>query len=360
MERIYHWNIKDILILIFNLENKVTSVCLVCYNKMEREDEMELETTLAKNIRIADDKAKYDEACKRLLAEKTILAWIMKSCLEEYKEYDVNEIAENYIEGNPQISSVAVAPDETNAPMIRGLNTEDATMTEGTITYDIRFLSYVPKSDEKIQLIVNVEAQNDFYPGYPIIKRGIYYCSRMISAQYGTEFVDAHYEKIKKVYSIWVCLNPPKKWQNSITRYVIREENLIGTVKQEQSHYDLMTAVLVFLGDTQDENYKGVLKLLNTLLSTDTSVREKKQILQDDFHIQMTRQLEREVTEMCNLSKGVEQKGIEKGIEKGRKESMIEIAKTMLADGMLPLEKIAEYSKLSLDEVIALKTNKML
>ena len=350
MERIYHWNIKDILILIFNLENKVTSVCLVCYNKMEREDEMELETTLAKNIRIADDKAKYDEACKRLLAEKTILAWIMKSCLEEYKEYDVNEIAENYIEGNPQISSVAVAPDETNAPMIRGLNTEDATMTEGTITYDIRFLSYVPKSDEKIQLIVNVEAQNDFYPGYPIIKRGIYYCSRMISAQYGTEFVDAHYEKIKKVYSIWVCLNPPKKWQNSITRYVIREENLIGTVKQEQSHYDLMTAVLVFLGDTQDENYKGVLKLLNTLLSTDTSVQEKKQILQDDFHIQMTRQLEREVSEMCNLSKGVEQKGI----EKGRKESMLEIAERLLKQGALSIEQIAECVGLDVEKVIEL------
>ena len=350
MERIYHWNIKDIPILIFNLENKVTSVCLVCYNKMEREDEMELETTLAKNIRIADDKAKYDEACKRLLAEKTILAWIMKSCLEEYKEYDVNEIAENYIEGNPQISSVAVAPDETNAPMIRGLNTEDATMTEGTITYDIRFLSYVPKSDEKIQLIVNVEAQNDFYPGYPIIKRGIYYCSRMISAQYGTEFVDAHYEKIKKVYSIWVCLNPPKKWQNSITRYVIKEENLIGTVKQEQSHYDLMTAVLVFLGDTQDENYKGVLKLLNTLLSTDTSVQEKKQILQDDFHIQMTRQLEREVTEMCNLSKGVEQKGI----EKGRKESMLEIAERLLKQGALSIEQIAECVGLDVEKVIEL------
>ena len=48
----------------------MTSVCLVCYNKIEREDKMELETTLAKNIRIADDKAEYDEACKRLLAEK--------------------------------------------------------------------------------------------------------------------------------------------------------------------------------------------------------------------------------------------------------------------------------------------------
>ena len=160
--------------------------------ELRGEDKMKLETILAKNIRIADDKSKYDDACKRLLAEKIILAWIMKSCLEEYKEYDVNEIAEKYIERNPQISAVAVAPDETNAPMIRGLNTEDVSMTEGTVTYDIRFFANVPNADEKIQLIINVEAQNDFYPGYPIIKRGIYYCSRMISAQYGTEFTDSH------------------------------------------------------------------------------------------------------------------------------------------------------------------------
>ena len=313
---------------------------------------MKLETTLSKNIRIADDKSKYDEACKRLLAEKIILAWIMKSCLEEYKEYDINEIAEKYIEGNPQIANIAVAPDETNTPIIRGLNTEDTTMTEGTITYDIRFLSYIPNSDEKIQLLINVEAQNDFYPGYPIIKRGIYYCSRMISAQYGTEFIDSHYEKIKKVYSIWVCLNPPKKWQNSITRYRITEENLIGNVKQKKQHYDLMTAILVFLGDTKNENYKGVLKLLNTLLSANTSVQKKKQILEEDFQIQMTQQLEREVTDMCNLSKGVE--------EKGRKESMIEIAKRMLVDGMLSIEKIAEYSGLSIDEVVLLKTDNVI
>ena len=313
---------------------------------------MKLETTLSKNIRIADDKSKYDEACKRLLAENIILAWIMKSCLEEYKEYDINEIAEKYIEGNPQIANIAVAPDETNTPIIRGLNTEDTTMTEGTITYDIRFLSYIPNSDEKIQLLINVEAQNDFYPGYPIIKRGIYYCSRMISAQYGTEFIDSHYEKIKKVYSIWVCLNPPKKWQNSITRYRITEENLIGNVKQKKQHYDLMTAILVFLGDTKNENYKGVLKLLNTLLSANTSVQKKKQILEEDFQIQMTQQLEREVTDMCNLSKGVE--------EKGRKESMIEIAKRMLVDGMLSIEKIAEYSGLSIDEVVLLKTDNVI
>ena len=41
-----------------------------------------METTLAKNIRIVDDGAKYDAACKKLLSEKIILAWIIKTCLE--------------------------------------------------------------------------------------------------------------------------------------------------------------------------------------------------------------------------------------------------------------------------------------
>ncbi len=55
---------------------------------------MNTDTTIAKNIRVADEKASYDAACKRLLSEKIILAWIMKNCLEEYRDCDVEEIAE--------------------------------------------------------------------------------------------------------------------------------------------------------------------------------------------------------------------------------------------------------------------------
>ena len=154
---------------------------------------MNTNTTIAKNIRVADEKASYDAACKRLLSEKIILAWIMKNCLEEYQDCDVNEIAEKYIEETPQISEVAVAPDESNkVSMIHGAGNEDVSLTEGTVTYDIRFLAAAPVSGELIRLIINLEAQNDFYPGYPLIKRGIYYCSRMISAQYGTEFTKSH------------------------------------------------------------------------------------------------------------------------------------------------------------------------
>ena len=302
---------------------------------------MNTDTTIAKNIRVADEKANYDAACKRLLSEKIILAWIMKNCLEEYRDCDVEEIAERYIEGTPQVGEVAVAPDESNCvSMIQGAGNEDTSLTEGTIFYDIRFLAIAPVSAELIRLIINIEAQNDFYPGYPLIKRGIYYCSRMISAQYGTEFTNSHYENIKKVYSIWICMNPPKSRENSITRYYIAEENLVGSVKERKADYDLMAAVMICLGKEEDSG-TDLLKLLNVLLSTETGSQDKCQILEENFHIKMTQTLESEVSLMCNLSKGVEEKGIEKGRQEGIIAMVSALKDLQIADSII-LKKIQE------------------
>ena len=123
---------------------------------------MEVNTPIAEDIRVTDQNAQYDAACKRLLSEKIILAWIMKSCLDEYRDCDVKEIAEKYIEGNPQVSEVAVMPGETNATKVRGVNNEDTVLGEGRITYDIRFAALAPATNEMIQLIINVD-YSDFY-----------------------------------------------------------------------------------------------------------------------------------------------------------------------------------------------------
>ena len=275
---------------------------------------MRAESTLAKMISTAGEKAAYDNACKRLLANKIILAWIMKSCLEEYRDCGISEIASKYIEGEAQISEAAVYPDEeAESLQITGLNTEDSTINEGIVTYDIRFRAIVPGTGERISLIINVEAQNDFYPGYPIVKRNLYYCCRLVSSQYGTEFTNSHYEKIKKVYSIFICMNPPNYRKNTINQYSIQEENLIGEFGENVEYYDLLTGIIICLGDVEDET-TGILKLLEVLLSSERSPKEKREILQEEFNIKMTQELEREVSEMCNLSEGVEQKGIAKGI----------------------------------------------
>jgi predicted transposase/invertase (TIGR01784 family) len=83
-----------------------------------------------------------------------------------------------------------------------------------------------------------------------------------------------------------------------------------------KADYDLMTAVMICLGK-EEESGTDVLKLLNVLLSTETDSKDKCQILEEDFHIKMTQSLESEVSLMCNLSKGVEEKGIQKGIQEG-------------------------------------------
>ena len=272
---------------------------------------MRVETTLVKAINVAGTNAEYDAAVKNILAEKKILAWILKSCVEEFADIELDEIADKYIEGEPQIAEVPVLPDETNAPKVQGIGVEDVTVTEGTVKYDIRFQATLPNSDELISLIINVEAQNDYYPGYPLVKRGIFYCGRMISSQYGTVFTKSHYEKIKKVYSIWICSNPPVSRENTITVYSMNEKNYVGEVKEEKAYYDLLTTVMICLGKPE-ENRDSVLTLLDVLLSSDIEPQKKKDILEQEFDIPMTEALERKVDDMCNLSKGVEEKGFEK------------------------------------------------
>lgn len=308
---------------------------------------MEVENILAKNISAAGDKSAYDAACKRLLANKIILAWIMKSCLEEYRDFSVDEIAEKYIEGNPQIARTALHPDEgedVSGEQIKEAKTEDSTIKEGRVTYDIRFYAVAPLSGEMVSLIINVEAQSNFYPGYPIIKRGIYYCSRMISSQYGVEFTDSHYERIKKVCSIWICSSPPEYRENTINRYVVREENMIGDIAEKKGNYDLLTVVIICLGHSGDDKYTGILKLLNVLLSSEKDPEEKKKILQDDFDIKMTKELESEVSEMCNLSQGIEEKGIEIGTLRAI-ENLMDTLKLTAEQAMAAL-KIPETERL--------------
>ena len=307
------------------------------------------ETTVAQGLRATDDSAGYDAACKRVLSEKAILARIMKACLAEYQDCDVNDIAEKYIEGQPQVSALPVLPDEEPS-VITGMDTVDKSVREGMVTYDICFRATVPGSGEPIALIVNVEAQNDFYPGYPLVTRGVYYCARMLSAQYGREFVGTRYGDLKKVYSIWICMDPPKNRRNTITRYRLAEEQLVGEGREPAKNYDLLSIVMLCLGGPEGENYNGVLRMLDVLLSHETGEQEKRKILQDDYDIAMTRRIEKEVSVMCNLSRGVEQKGIEKGIAKGIEKGM----EKGMANGILfSIKNIMESLNCSLDQAMA-------
>ena len=167
----------------------------------------------------------------------------------------------------------------------------------------------------------DIEAQGDYYPGYPLPKRGIYYCCRMISAQYGTEFTNSNYQDIKKVYSIFIAIRPPVNRQNTITRYRIVEEDMVGYVREPARNYALMTLLMICLGKPEDTDC-DILKLLDVLLSNDIEVAEKRQVLENDFGIPMTQELEGGLNDMCNLGIAIEREGIAKGRAEGMAKGM--------------------------------------
>ncbi|MBS6520250.1 MAG: hypothetical protein KH359_06235 [Clostridiales bacterium] len=75
--------------------------------------------------------------------------------------------------------------------------------------------------------MINLEAQRDFCPKYSIVTRGIYYGARMISSQKGTEFSGSNYDEIKKVYSIWICMNVPRYIGNTILEYSLTKQDIV-------------------------------------------------------------------------------------------------------------------------------------
>lgn len=146
-----------------------------------------MKKTLNKKIHMTEQLEKCDSACKTLLAEKQVLARILKDCVEEFNGCTTNDIMAKYIEGTPEISKVSVMPDEI-MPEISGISNEDTSIAEGKVTYDILFEALSPADGTPIRLIINIEAQNNFNPGYNIIKRAVYYCSRLISSQKKQDF----------------------------------------------------------------------------------------------------------------------------------------------------------------------------
>jgi len=44
-------------------------------------------TVLSKDLEVVGDKVQYDEEIKRILANKIILAWILKYCVKEFELY---------------------------------------------------------------------------------------------------------------------------------------------------------------------------------------------------------------------------------------------------------------------------------
>ncbi len=329
-------------------------------------------TLIKKTIFTTDKEAQYDEKAKEILGQKSILAHILVKTVEEFKGMNPMDVVP-FIEGEPYISLVPVDPGMTNAATemngkkIIGLNTENKEINEGEVRFDILF--YVRTQDGLYKMIINVEAQKDEPTEYHILNRAVFYVSRMISSQKDREFINSEYNDIRKVYSIWICMNRKK---NTLEHIHLTQESLIGK-EHWKGRLDLVNIIMIGLAKQipeQDEEYE-LHRLLGTLLSQNLEAKEKMQIIEEEYHIPMEQKLRKDLKIMCNLSQGVKEEGIaighkfgleqgrregrREGIQEGRQEAILEtinnVISSMHEKGYTVME-IADVLKMSSEEVI--------
>ena len=266
--------------------------------------------------------ARGDIPAKSLLKYRAIIARILKGCVKEYKDVSLKDIETKYIQKeefteNREIHGLNSAVINSHPEKITGQNTESAIVGEGKIYFDLIFYAYLPNEKELTKFIINLEPQDEFYPGYPLVKRGFYYDARLISGQYGTEFTGQEYGKIKKVISIWICLNPSRQRMDTINRYRITEENVVGNVRLNPSDYDVMEVIMVCLhDDVNGRKHSEMIDMLSVLFSDKLNGDRKQKILEKDYSLEMTQEYKEVVNSMCNMSDVFERKMNEKLNEK--------------------------------------------
>ncbi len=287
-------------------------------------------------ISTEDGKAKYDATLKELLANKQFLARIMKRFVPEYADFPLEDIENRYIEpGSVMVSKIGVERSTTN---IEGIANEDTTLNEGRVVYDIVFHACYPgKDNSSIGLYLIVEAQNSYYPGYPIEMRGMYYAARRLSAQLKSISNDTNYGCLQKVYSIVICMgNVPDYEAGTATLYETEKRDIIGTVKRDSGAYDLMSVIVLRINDrTKSED--EVLTLLQTVCSNLIEKDEKLKRLKE-HGIRLDDEIEKGVTALCNLSNLVEI------------QAKKQMALKMLQQGD-SYEKVAECAEVSVETV---------
>ena len=248
-------------------------------------------------IDIDDNNASYDTLAKRILSRKVILARILKYTVPEFADCSLEDIAGKYIEGDPTADINTIPLDDTL--YIKGSQNESNSPNEKVVTFDIIFEAIAPDTGKPIQLIINVEPQKAANPGYPIIKRALYYTSRLISSQKEKYFVGDDYAKIRKVYSIWVIMDATQERSNLIQRFKLSEELLHGTFHENIKNYDLMTIILLNLGE--GEMSHDLLKMLHLIFLDLLKTEQKEAILLNDYGIKLTRDMREEIDRMGGL-----------------------------------------------------------
>lgn len=290
------------------------------------------DTNLAHALEATHGASAYDTNVKFLLADKQILSRILKYAVQEFKDMAIADIMSGIGE-DIEVGTRPLDAGLSNMGRANVSGTEDNIPGEGKIFFDIRFTAYHKRAEMKF--LINLEAQRSSDPstlGYHLENRIIFYLARMISAQKQTEFYHSDYDSLKKVRSIWICLDNDED-ADSIEEIYLDRYTVYGK-RRDPYDIDLMRGIIINVrnGETPKVSQNVLISMLEKLFSR-SSVEEKKHMLTEEYGMMMTAELEGRVQTMCNWSEAIKEMSYKEGMEKGiEKERLNAIERMIRAD----------------------------
>ena len=163
------------------------------------------------------------------------------------------------------------------------------------------------------------------------------------------------YGNIKKVYSIWLCTEAAQIRANSIEKYEISRDFLVGS-NSDNPRYDILTAIIINISGKHDTAGTGseLIKMLTDLFDERLDGVEKVNKLKSSYGLKLTKEVESEVCDMCSYADAMENKGVEIGEEKGLK-ALVRSLKEYTCDFDAVYNSVIKnevFSKVTKDQVI--------
>ncbi len=278
------------------------------------------------------DKEKYDASVKKIVSQPRFVAAIMRLTVPEYEGMTVEEILPCIVE-----ISEETAVDDVSAAALQNMPQEQISLLSKIISYDLHIKARNPKAGNiNLTLYFDFEFQNEYRDtslGYPLLKRAFYYVARELDSQLGVLTKDTDYGSLQKSYSIWICNEHiPEEEQNSMTRYHIVKEDVIGHSSDIPENYDLMEVIMIRRGSIEID--EDIFDFLNGLFKSDVD-RVVKYTGGDKV-------IEGEVKKMGGFGQALVESTEEKVLAEATKKRDREKIEEMLRKGKTP-EAIADF-----------------
>lgn len=174
----------------------------------------------------------------------------------------------------------------------------------------------------------------------------------MISSQKEKEFHNDYYNGLKKVYSIWICMDVQNYRADSIQHYHLVEDIVHGNFSDDTKNYDLISIIILNLGKNKTSHV--LLNLLHLIFMDLKPSAEKEIILRNDYDLKITNNMREEMNKMGGLIEPLLNIGIEKATaetaEKTKRESKLEDIRNLMDSLHLSVHQAMDALKIPPDE----------